>query len=344
MKFEVGDIVVVKHSNEDGKVIEILADKMVLVEVRGVRFPAYTDQLDFPYFKQFSSKKVVENKPPAKQYVDQLKREKTPPRYKVAEGVWLLFFPVFYKDALDDEVVDQLKVYLVNQTDRALQFHFWLNYAGEPSIELQNMVPALQDFYLLNIDFEDLSNNPVFDFEWSLATPDKKMAEYFEASYKPKAKQVFKQIEQLKMNGDAFYSHLLFAQYPQKQTMQQDVVTFTAPFAELSKAGFKVVVGKQVQPTPPPPSVLDLHIEKLTDDFRHMTAYEKLTLQLRSFEKWLEQAELHYLKHVWVIHGVGSGRLRDEVHELLKHHPHIKSFVSQYHPWYGNGATEIYFK
>ena len=54
MKFEVNDKVVVKHSNDDGVVKEIINDKMVLVEVRGVKFPVYTDQLSFPYFKMFT--------------------------------------------------------------------------------------------------------------------------------------------------------------------------------------------------------------------------------------------------------------------------------------------------
>ena len=41
MKYEVGDDIIVMHSNDDGKVIEILSDKMVLIEVKGVKFPAY---------------------------------------------------------------------------------------------------------------------------------------------------------------------------------------------------------------------------------------------------------------------------------------------------------------
>src|ERR1700748_2444060 len=66
MKFEVGDKVVIQHSNDEGEVIEIINDKMVLVDVRGVRFPAYTDQLDFPYFKRFTEKKLFPPKKEAK--------------------------------------------------------------------------------------------------------------------------------------------------------------------------------------------------------------------------------------------------------------------------------------
>jgi dsDNA-specific endonuclease/ATPase MutS2 len=45
-----------------------------------------------------------------------------------------------------------------------------------------------------------------------------------------------------------------------------------------------------------------------------------------------------------VIHGNGSGRLRDEIHQLLRSRSEVKSFVNQYHPLFGYGATEIYFQ
>lgn len=54
MKYQVGDDIIVLHSNEEGKVIEVISDKMVMIEVRGVKFPAYMDQIYFPYFKRFT--------------------------------------------------------------------------------------------------------------------------------------------------------------------------------------------------------------------------------------------------------------------------------------------------
>ena len=130
MKFEIGDSVVVKHSNEDGKVTEIINDKMVLVEVRGVKFPVYNDQLDFPYFKMFSKQPVVPEKKPVKKYIEDVKREKGTARYKVSDGLWLTFLPVFDKDVFDDDVVESLKIYLVNQTQNGYGFRYWLRYKG----------------------------------------------------------------------------------------------------------------------------------------------------------------------------------------------------------------------
>jgi len=79
MKFQVGDKVVIQHSSDEGEVIEIINDKMVLVDVRGVKFPAYTDQLDFPYFKRFTEKKLFPPEKKPKKYIDQLPPEKPAP-------------------------------------------------------------------------------------------------------------------------------------------------------------------------------------------------------------------------------------------------------------------------
>src|ERR1700759_1170216 len=121
MKFEIGDKVVIQHSNDEGEVVEIINDKMVLVDVRGVKFPAYTDQLDFPYFKRFTEKKLFPPEKKVKKYIDQLPPEKPggkkkEPIARLAEGVWLTFLPVFDNDEFGDEVVENLKIYLVNSS------------------------------------------------------------------------------------------------------------------------------------------------------------------------------------------------------------------------------------
>src|SRR4030095_14137050 len=99
MKYQVGDRILLLHSNEEGEIVEIINDKMVMVDVEGVKFPAYTDQIDFPYFKRFSEKKKPASK--SRQYIDSVKIEKSAARFKVEEGVWLAFLPVYDKDIFD---------------------------------------------------------------------------------------------------------------------------------------------------------------------------------------------------------------------------------------------------
>ena len=39
MKYEPGDKIIVLLTNEEGKVVEVMNEKMVMIEVKGVRFP-----------------------------------------------------------------------------------------------------------------------------------------------------------------------------------------------------------------------------------------------------------------------------------------------------------------
>lgn len=343
MKFEKGDSVVVKHSNEDGKVVEIINDKMVLVEVRGVKFPAYTDQLDFPYFNMFKKTKPATPPKLPKKYIEDIKREKPAPRHSVKEGVWVLLFPVFSRDVFDDDVVEGFKVFITNQTEDGLQFRFWLRFKGQTDTELQSEVPALQDFYLMDIPFEHLNDGPAFDFEFSLMSHDKKRVEYFEASVKLKGKQIFKRIEQFKTEGLTYLDFLLMESYPHKKVEALPPVPEVNPLGKLQQAGFKIKAGKVAASPDVPPSVVDLHIEKLVDDPTDLTPAEMLDIQLRAFEKWIDKARVHRMGQGWVIHGVGKGVLRNEVHEILRLKDGIRSFSQHYHPWFGNGATEVFF-
>jgi hypothetical protein len=87
MKYQPGDEIIVLLSNEEGRVVEIINDQLVMIDVRGVKFPAYMDQIDFPYFKRFTEKKLVKEKTPPKVYIDQLPKEKpVANRIQVAEG------------------------------------------------------------------------------------------------------------------------------------------------------------------------------------------------------------------------------------------------------------------
>jgi dsDNA-specific endonuclease/ATPase MutS2 len=45
-----------------------------------------------------------------------------------------------------------------------------------------------------------------------------------------------------------------------------------------------------------------------------------------------------------VIHGVGKGKLKDEIHDELKLKKEVKYFVNQYDARFGYGATEIFFQ
>jgi hypothetical protein len=339
MKYQVGDRILVMHTNEEGEVIDIINDKMVMIEVKGVRFPAYMDQIDFPYFKRFTEKKAPPA-PPKKKYIDEVRREKDAPAIaKVADGVWLSFLPVTDMDEFGDEVVELFKVYLLNHTNETYPFHYKLSFMGRVEFDLKNELLPFTDFYVHDVPFKDFSDSPRFDVEFSQKQPVKGKAEYVETGYKVKGKQLFSQIEQMRQNGHATIRHLLFDKYPDEKV--EDIVDVGI----LANKGMKVYDAKKIRSNlPPARTVVDLHIEKLTDEWKQMSNGEILDYQLQEFEKWYELALAHRQPILIVVHGVGSGRLRDEIHEILKYRNDVKSFVNQYHPSFGYGATEIQFK
>ena len=337
MKFQVGDKVLVLHSNEEGEVIDIINNKMVMVEVRSVKFPAYIDQLDFPYYKRFTEKKLFPQKK-AKTYIEDVKKEKEP-KHKIADGVWLSFLPVIDIDEFGDDVVETLKVHLINHTEKVYQFVYHLEFFGKSEFDLKAELPAFRDFYLHDVPFEDMSDSPAFHFTFSLAAPQKGKADFHETNLRIKPKQLFDRIEEMKQKGGANFTYKLFDVYPDKIEVDKIDV------GSLAAKGMKVYNIKEArQHLPPARTVIDLHIEKLTDDWKGMSNAEILDIQLREFEKWYDIAIAHRQANFIVIHGVGKGRLRDEIHDLLRLKKEVKTFVNQYHPSFGYGATEIYFQ
>jgi hypothetical protein len=204
---------------------------------------------------------------------------------------------------------------------------------------LKNEAPAFQDFYLHDISFEDLNDSPSFDVEFSLLKPEKKKAEFFETTLKLKPKQVFQKVEELKEKNQPTLSYQLFERYPDRQEEEK------FELGSLASKGFKVYeASKARQHLEPARSVVDLHIEKLTDDWKHLSNFEILTQQLKEFEKWYELAIAHHQPSLIIIHGVGSGKLKDEIHDVLKTKKEVKTFINQYDPRFGYGATEIFFQ
>ncbi len=73
--------------------------------------------------------------------------------------------------------------------------------------------------------------------------------------------------------------------------------------------------------------VIDLHIEKLIrcngkhdceKILRRMTPHEIFTEQLRHLENFIREAERKKIRSFTVVHGLGKGKLREEVRKILR--------------------------
>ncbi|MGB3948857.1 MAG: DUF2027 domain-containing protein [Bacteroidia bacterium] len=85
---------------------------------------------------------------------------------------------------------------------------------------------------------------------------------------------------------------------------------------------------------------LDLHIEELIENFQGMSNAEIILVQLKHFQLNLDNAINNHYRKLIVIHGVGNGRLKQEVRNILSSYKNLQYFDASYSK-YGFGATEI---
>jgi dsDNA-specific endonuclease/ATPase MutS2 len=86
---------------------------------------------------------------------------------------------------------------------------------------------------------------------------------------------------------------------------------------------------------------VDLHIEKLIASPNRFTSFEILDIQMATAKNQIEFALRKRIQKVVLIHGVGEGVLKAELHTLLRRFEGI-TFKDAEYATYGLGATEVY--
>lgn len=85
---------------------------------------------------------------------------------------------------------------------------------------------------------------------------------------------------------------------------------------------------------------IDLHVEELTDQYKHLTNGEILEIQMTHFRRVFNTARNKRVQKLILIHGVGMGRLKAEISEELMRYPDVEFYDASYKE-YGRGATEV---
>jgi hypothetical protein len=88
---------------------------------------------------------------------------------------------------------------------------------------------------------------------------------------------------------------------------------------------------------------IDLHIELIHPNHNQLSSAEIVQFQLKTFDAFLERAIRLGIPRVFIIHGVGTGRLKEMVSARLRRNEQVRAFKNEYHAKYGWGATEVHF-
>ncbi|TVR87372.1 MAG: hypothetical protein EA411_07690 [Saprospirales bacterium] len=91
-------------------------------------------------------------------------------------------------------------------------------------------------------------------------------------------------------------------------------------------------------------TTIDLHIEKLVDDPSKVDANTAFLIQMKAFQQFMDKAIRLGVDKVYVIHGLGKGKLRNRVKGYAEDLDVVDEVKNEWDPRFGYGASEIRFK
>ena len=80
---------------------------------------------------------------------------------------------------------------------------------------------------------------------------------------------------------------------------------------------------------------IDLHIELLTKNYHYLDNFEIVQFQLNECHQRIEKALNSNCQKLIIIHGIGTGTLKAEVHKLLRNY-NLRFYLAK-----DSGATEV---
>lgn len=346
MLFAIGTKVKFLHTDDEGVIKSRLENGMVSVYLPkdDMEIPAAVEDL-------IRSEDVVKN--PVKAKVVPGKKEKVapkPPAIKIETqyailksiGIQLAFLPVTNREGL----TERFEIFLINDTkyDMLYNIKFWLDYKTQ---EFNDKLSSTSYVELGKMIYDDLNESPEFDAEINWLTTAGK-GEPKAKTLKIKAKSFFKTMRTAPLLNKPTHLYKLFDKPNFGETKKEEnLEDYTKRHAKPSwykGDNMMRVSGVSTNELAHFSREIDLHIEQLQPDSVKMSNAEILAIQIDAFENYLLQSMRLGVPSVFLIHGVGKGRLRDEIATRLFKNPDVKTFKNEYHPKYGWGATEVFFE
>lgn len=259
-------------------------------------------------------------------------------------GVHLLFEPIETAGGLS-----HYTVFLQNDTLNEISFGTDLIFNGKISIKFDGTlsVACLQEVFSLPV--HALNDAPEIDVQIFLTYTDGTIEE-LNKTVKLKPKSFFKPT----VFSEALETSVIIVNVFEKLSAQppakSDLEKYTAHL--LTEKTKREAAQKKLNPAFEPVNVnayasfekeIDLHIEMLHNDPRTLSNAEIVRIQVAAFENYLEKAIRIGVPRVFIIHGLGTGRLKELIAARLRRNPNVSQYKNEYHARYGFGATEVIF-
>ncbi len=344
--YAVGTRVRLTNTGDIGKVTNLLSEGMVQV---------YLSDLDMniPVAEEFLERYEGHSTTKAKVLNITSKKEEapTPPpvetQYVILKsyGIQLAFDPRYKLDGTPD----YYDVYLINDTQKAVIYSLEISYLDTDPLTKNGKLEGVAIQNIGQMSYDSLNDAPIVILDiWEVTTQGTGSKQTKEL--KIKAKQFFKNVMTVPLLNKPAHWYKMMESFDKKKSKdrysEEDLKTYTrrnaTPFKKKKTNRFYTT--HDVSDFANFKTEIDLHLENLTNSTKKYTNAEKLRIQLAAFDEYIYKAVELGVHSVFIIHGVGAGKLKDHVASRLIQNKDIKSFKNEYHPRYGFGATEVIIK
>ena len=247
--------------------------------------------------------------------------------------------------------VDKFIIYLLNDTRIDTVFSLDFLIFEDVAWSKNGVLKAVHFEKMGEVSFDSVNDLPQLEITITPITTEGN-DEALSKIFKIKPKQFIKNFQLSKFLNREVHLFSVFDKLENKAASKnEDLTKYTNDLLKTAKQKSKGA--SDLRLFDPVPNVneyasfvpeIDLHIEMLHNDPHHLTNEEIVGIQIKSFESFLAKAIRLNVPKVYVIHGIGKGRLRDLIAARLKRNPNILMFKNEYHEKYGFGATQVWLR
>ncbi len=260
------------------------------------------------------------------------------------KGLVLCFEPM---PGLDGSVL-RYKMWLFNDTTYEFVFKLDVYTEVRDIVVLDDLIDAATLKELGDFMADDLNDGTeVWVSVQRLTTAG--LDDSIENKMKIRPKQFFGHLHETPLIGQLTHQFVLLSDFKNKETKQD------------SLEDLKAFARQQVRKPKPAPTnsspirsnnveefaafipEIDLHIQSIMPGYARIDKGEILRVQMNHFHKFMDRAIRLGAPRVYIIHGVGEGKLKEAVATSLRENAFVHKFKNEYHIKYGYGATEVVF-
>lgn len=250
-------------------------------------------------------------------------------------------FYILLKPNDDQPISEEYQCWLLNTSPFICSFHATLfTLETEPFIE-ESILDQSEPFMFCEIFKEDIGSQARIDLNLEFELPGSLKTKHA-LRFKLQPKKILDSPVK-KANDGAEYKVFQMLTREQILPAQSSKWTLASSGQKKSKSNANYFPLIDIQSKAAFPLDLDLHADKIMPNHKSASQKDIVERQMKVFEQYIHDAIRHRIDRVFIIHGIGEGKLKERIHQRLDQMNFVSNFKNEFHPKYGWGATEVEF-